>query len=396
MARRFPEGNNTSVRRRQVWTTCPRRHRYQYVDKLPEGDAGAPARVGKTAHHAIELLGAEAFEAGAEPPSLERLDALVEVAAARHARSPEELADARARLANGKHLIVLRGLLCPPEEPWTCHMGEGLIDGGVWDLVRAEERPYGQTVVVDDYKTGGRLPPTADELAQDLQAGSYLVAARDRWPEAAEVKVRFVYLAHAQVVEVRWTRDLDEQHRAWARATETAIRSGYDRPRPSRAACEYCPYTERCDAFQAAVMAPPPEPDWKSLAAVIEAHVKVKDQEKLVVARRKQLDVALKGWVGRQDRVEAEGFEAAWRGRRVRNIDPQFVVDAAKVLCTPVSDVLGMLGTSVTAKKVDALVKAHPQLEPLARARTIDGRSSWIHTRELSAPAGDESEAEDE
>jgi RecB family exonuclease len=380
VSRRLPDCN-TSPRRRRTFNRCPAAYRYQYVDKWPQEGSGPEARIGKAVHAAIENAALDAlYGKGPHKPTAEALEQHLLLVAATEVQTPAELEQARERLLSGLNFYDFTGMLCAPEEPWTVHLGEGLIDGGVFDLVKGE--PEGEVWVVD-WKTGDRPAPSEEELAEDPQVGAYLVAAHDRWPKAKSWAMREVFVAQGEVREVRWTRALDDAHRRMALATQAAIERGYDKPTVG-AHCGYCGFRDRCKAFLKAVnveVGAPPA--WDDVEELLAEAQRIRTLEKLVEARRKTVDEAIRSRLKKDKRLQAGELEAFWKTRRVRRVDPAAIATVARGLGCTVSDAVVLLGADVSARKLDALVKANPHLAGPVKSHVSTFEVRWPEIREV-------------
>lgn len=397
--RRFPEGNNTSPHRRSLFNKCPAAHHHQYVDKWSQGPEGPEATIGKAIHSVIESAAIDVGHPDPENPapgtgpavflSVDSWDAYVEQIGAQLVATPSDLAEVHDRLIAGMNLIDLSNQLCAPEEPWTVHLGDGLVDGGIWDMVRSDRG----RVVVTDWKTGDRPAPTPDQLREDTQAGAYLVAARNRWPDASGWSTRFVYLAQGVAVEAHWDRGLDDMHRRWARSTAIGTQSGYSKPRVG-AHCGTCPFRDRCKAYEKAVQVEVgAEPTWGDPAALLaEAH-RIRVLEALVEGRKQSVTAALRAFMEQRSRhagvvgVTSAAHEAVWCKRTVRKIDTGVVGEVARILSLSTSETIALLAVAVSTRRLDALVKAHPELGAVVAARTSRFEVRWPEVRELDGEA---------
>lgn len=245
-----------SVSQISTWMQCPRKYRFQYLDKLPWPAVSSSLTFGTSVHAALAALSQARLEG--EEPTLDDLHGAYRVAWAAEAKpiemkdgeTPEAL-DAMARAMLAVALEQPRGgRVLAVEEPFRIELAPGVPPlVGVIDLI--EERD-GRAVIVE-HKTGAARF-TDQRVADDYQPTAYALAALEMGlpgvKSIEDVEVRFNVLLKLKkpTIDDRPTRRSArqaEELREVARAVWTAREHGVFPPNRGWA-CATCPFREPC------------------------------------------------------------------------------------------------------------------------------------------------------
>lgn len=249
-------GTYLSASRLNLWLQCPRRFRYQYVEKLPWATAPSALVFGSAVHAAL----ADLYQARLEgnEPTLDDLHANFRVAWSAEVK-PIELKDGESvegldALARAMLAVVLEqpqhGRILAVEEAFEVLLDESLPPlKGVIDEVEVRDG----RVVVREHKTAARAW-SADQVENSLQATVYAVAACEmHLPGVSgigdvDVEFQIVSKSKRPSVDLRLTKR-NAQHvdelRDVATAVVTAEREGVF-PRRRDWHCSSCPYEKQC------------------------------------------------------------------------------------------------------------------------------------------------------
>ena len=283
-----------SVSRLKLFDQCPLRFWFQYVEKREAGVADKSAAIfGSFCHEVLEAIYRwvqEEEHSGVIPEDLIRDTFDREWTTV--GLSGEEL------FATGHSLIASYFNRNPDVDHWDVLAVEQKfeieIDGiTVLGYIDRADRDGADGVAVVDYKTN-QMPYTKTELATDLQASVYAIAARKLWPWAKRVSFRFEMLRHDMVqAPRREDSDLELAGRyiaALTRSIESPDRTEW--PAKVGPLCSWCDFRSQCDAFAKArtedpIMHPVSDEDLEAVSAERE---RLKALVSPVDARKKQLD----------------------------------------------------------------------------------------------------------
>ena len=240
---------------------CPLQFRYRYLDRIPTTFESIEAFTGKRVHEVLEAL-FRALEEDPHPPTIEEIIRTydhawrrawhedISVVKADHAPVDYYRLGRRCLITfyrgnwpfTGDRTIGLELTIeFPLEEP------DGPRLTGVIDRVAVGEQGE---IAIHDYKTSTYLP-RKDEILSDLQLAIYQMGTAIRWPQAADIKLIWHFLAFGRRVTVRLGKSgLDEKRAEVARrisAIEDAVAAG-QLPARISTLCRWCSYQELCPA----------------------------------------------------------------------------------------------------------------------------------------------------
>lgn len=242
-----------------AFSSCPRRWRFKYVDKLPD-PSGQAALVGTFAHRVLELL------CQLPPPqrTQERAKALARDAWVEFALDQDytalELDDDQARAFRWQAWLAIAGLW-DIEDP----AGVDVVSTEQKIKVELESVPFvgvvdrvdriGGGLVVSDYKSG-TLPGfrwRQDKIQQIMLYAAALHASSGERPERA----RLLYLGQ-RVLDVRVTQARIDKAttmlgEAWVSIGSAC--SAEDFPPNPGVLCGWCPFVTQCAEGQGELMA---------------------------------------------------------------------------------------------------------------------------------------------
>lgn len=259
MAELLPRGDGSdyevvgdlSSSRWRRYDECPRAYLCEYVEKrnrpLPEW-AGA----GLLVHATMERIGKAQLAlppAARRAPSVADLLAMLNDVAATHgaARGPtgaQRVEDAREALAESAYRLDWRDAI-EVEGRHTFAIG-GRQASVKWDRADMHD---GFAVEIVDWKTGEDVL-SRREAAHDVQVGLYLVAARDKWPDARSIAFTLDYLSRDLRVTVEWTPELDASVRRRAQAHLDRVANECEWPARVNPYCGSCPWRNDCPAYR--------------------------------------------------------------------------------------------------------------------------------------------------
>jgi len=240
---------------------CPLQFRYRYIERIPADIESIEAFTGKRVHEVLEAL-YRALAVEPRPPSLPELLALYDAAFERAWHTAVEVVKAETtpldyhRLGRRCLATFFRGnwpfaadrtLGLEEEIEFPLAGPDGPQLTGVIDRVAAEDSGH---LVIHDYKTSTYLP-RKEEILGDLQLAIYELGARARWPERADSKLVWHYLAFGRRITVRLgSLGLAEKRAEIAAAIGAIERATAAGQFPARISplCRWCAYRSICPA----------------------------------------------------------------------------------------------------------------------------------------------------
>jgi hypothetical protein len=128
---------------------------------------------------------------------------------------------------------------------------------GTFDVEIVDDERTGDAVRLEDDKTWAFIP-SADEIASDVQARTYALAALARYPGAPRVRFRWNLLRHGFSLDFEFERGApwEASHRAWllARLSERdAFVASGTWPRRVGDGCDSCPIRFACEDLRAVI-----------------------------------------------------------------------------------------------------------------------------------------------
>jgi len=249
-------GPHLSVSQISTWLQCPRKYRFQYIDKVPWTTVPSSLTQGTAIHAALAALSQARLEG--DEPTLDDLHGAYRVAWAaeskpidlRDGESPEAL-DAMAKALLAVALEQPRaGRVLAVEEPFRIELAPGVPPlVGVIDLI--EERG-GRAVIVEHKTAAQRF--TDQRVADDYQPTAYALAALEmglpgvKFIEDVEVRFNVLLKLKKPAIDERPTRRTSRQAdelREVASMVWLARDVGVFPPNRGWA-CATCPFREPC------------------------------------------------------------------------------------------------------------------------------------------------------
>jgi len=245
-----------SVSQISTWLSCPRKYRFQYLDKIPWPAVPSALTFGTAVHAALAAMSQARLEG--EEPSLDDLHDAYRVAWAAESKpielkdgeTPEALdAMARAMLVVALHQPSA-GRVLAVEEPFRIELAPSIPPlVGVIDLI--EERD-GRAVIVEHKTAGQRF--TEQRVTDDYQPTAYAMASLEMGlpgvKSIEDVEVRFNVLLKLKKPAIddrptRRSRRQADELREVALAVWAAREAGIFPPNRGWA-CATCPFRAPC------------------------------------------------------------------------------------------------------------------------------------------------------
>ncbi|HLG00164.1 MAG TPA: PD-(D/E)XK nuclease family protein [Acidimicrobiia bacterium] len=237
-----------SVSSCQQYVECPRRYRYQYVDRLA-GDRLVPAhwRYGTVVHHGLETAYRRVQDGAVLSDTLD--DA---VRAVREAWEAEDMPDDQAWLERAIFVVTETLRLDPigpcrvlgVEHGFRAVIEDDLNFTGFADLV--VERGDGVLEIIDHKVT--RSVATPERLADDSQLNLYGWFALREWPLAQRVRASHHYPLTGETASVELSADsMQRTVDRLALIARAAQNDAQFAPNPG-ARCGDCQWTHVCEA----------------------------------------------------------------------------------------------------------------------------------------------------
>lgn len=256
----------------QTYVQCPRKYRYQYIEKLPkeEGEEKADLLLGTIVHASLEKLYQEKniMKTMSEKELLEyyytlRTEKEIAVKAQNkeiQIYSQDTLSDYQRRGANylskyyQKHYPFEGITVIDTELPISFELGEGMSFQGVIDRLDK----VGESFIITDYKTNKKLPPEErDEYREQLTL--YGIGIQQKYGKYFQnLKARLQFL-HFDIEDERelttevldavrqkylkLIQEIEKKKSAFALGDKTVFQT---KPSPL---CKYCAYQSICPLF---------------------------------------------------------------------------------------------------------------------------------------------------
>jgi RecB family exonuclease len=233
--------NAWSYSRFQVYSQCPLKARFLYVDKLKEPDDRAPALVNGSRVHALAAL-----HTTRTLPKWDK-DSLPFKAELERALKTKKIPTELECFAEEFKVMVAARALTEQEwafdKEWNYLGPEGWFSKAAWLRVKVDAhwlevtgKRSAQTTVVHvvDHKTGKFSPDHA------LQRSLYALAALIMYPDAARVTAAHWYLDAGKEEKEQWeAAQLPALKEEWARRTRAMLNDVTFAPSPSDK-CKWC------------------------------------------------------------------------------------------------------------------------------------------------------------
>ena len=236
-------------------------------------------------------------------------------------------------------------------------LDNGVSIMGYIDLI---ERDKGGTITIVDYKTSRTLP-SREDMAKSIQLGIYALAVRKRYPDA-KIRLCFDMLRHGVRLYTERTNDeLDALERyintlvdrigAWAKS-EKGYRASLNR------FCNWCSFKGKCSAYQGALeVGELGELCPDSLDDIAEERERLARSERLIKARRSDLEAIIKDYIKQQGSAEGCGVRYTLKQTTATKYDAAQTAEVlAGLLGITELEAFGLFA-SVDKAKVKALIK---------------------------------------
>jgi RecB family exonuclease len=371
---------------------CPLSYKLHYVDWLPP-EPSPESELGVVLHSALEAVVRDHVDAGRTGP----LDAARAAAEYQLAWSESDLSDPAA-FAEGLDLVkrwvaregvVVAADVLAVEQVFDVEVG-GVRLFGAMDRV---DRIADDAVRIRDYKSG-RIPPSREDVEENLQLAIYDLAAAQLWPWAKRVEVGLDLLRHDRVIAVERSGSHRDATRRYLQAMVARIEATSDFPARMSTLCTHCDQRRHCSAYVAAPAADARggEVGDRDLAAVAREREELAGRIKILGLRKDELDGLLTQQLAIRDELVLEG-------RRYRLVtaarkEYPFVatlnaLDDAGVDSVDAIGRLACIDGAALKRELDALSK---QLDPAtlrALRAALDGAAKCsLSTRLTSTPVG--------
>jgi RecB family exonuclease len=371
---------------------CPLSYRLHYVDWLSP-EPSPESELGGVVHGALAGVVRDHVDSGRTGP----LDAMRAAAEYQLAWSDSDLSDPSV-FAEGLDLV----------KRWIAR--EGVVDAAnvvavepVFDVEIGGVRLFGgmdrvdriadDAVRIRDY-TSGRIPPSRQDVEENLQLAIYDLAAEKLWPWAKRVEVGLDLLRHDRVIAIERSGSQRDATRRYVQAMAAKIEATTEFPARPSTLCTHCDQRRHCSTYVAVRAADARDVDVgeRDLAAVAREREELAGRIKILGLRKDELDAILTQQLATQDDLVLEGrrYRLVTAVRKeypfVRTID---VLDRAGFHPVDAMEGLGCIDGAALKRKLDELSK---QLDPAAlrvlRA-ALDGVAKVsLSTRLTSTPVG--------
>ena len=240
--------------------SCPRKYQYASIERIPQPASYATTK-GRFVHYIFEqLFGLESDERTIEHART-YVDPAIEEILSDDVRADINLDDALLAKLLAETEAIIQSYFSMEDPRSVHHEGVELrlkveIDGApLFGILDRLDRDAEGTLSIVDYKTGA-LPNRAYDSATFANAELY-AALCDASLGERPTKIRLLYVAHGESVE-RPVTDVVVKARAkaavnaWSRITRYYDDGDFPAT-PSRSACRFCAFKDRCRANGVAV-----------------------------------------------------------------------------------------------------------------------------------------------
>jgi RecB family exonuclease len=371
---------------------CPLSYKLHYVDSLPP-EPSAEFELGVVLHRALAGVVRDHVATGRTGP----LHAARAVAEYQLAWSESHLSDPAA-FAEGLDLV--QGWVAREGDVEDLLAVQQVFDveievGGVRLLGTMDrvDRIGEDAVRVRDY-TSARIPPSRQEVEENLKLALYDLAAAQLWPWAKRVEVGFDLLRHDRVIAVERSRAQRDATRRYVQAMVARIEATSDFPARLSTLCTHCDQRRHCAAYGAAHAADPREREAgeRDLAAVAREREELAARIKILGVRKDELDGVLTQQLAGQDELVLEGrrYRLVTAARKEYPFVPTLsVLIDAGIDAVDVVDRLAYVDGAALRRELDEQSK---RLDPAALRElraALDGAAKCsLSTRLTSTPVG--------
>ena len=372
-----------SFSRLELVTQCPAKYKHRYIlNSKPRPDPSSPAVLGSIVHKTLELAFRELKNEGFNGLLLQRKDIFL-----KHLKSV---------IQDGNHPLELflqaQQIVKDFADNETCHsekiiaieqqfvfepdtLGEITILGYIDRIDRLDSK----TIQIVDYKTS-RMLYTAEELRQSLQASIYIMAAREMFPNAENIEMRFHMLRHGiQQRTSRTEEDLAEAKEYILLVNEQIrrIEGGDEALAVLNKYCPWCEYRHFCDVYKDACENDHPLTleDPNDIQAIAEEYEDISARAKIMYARKEELADLLKIKLIGKDRLTAAGHYYSLGKTTVTNFTDvnrliTLLEDTSRIEYPQLLNRIASIGKG----KFDALMKSLKQELPETEYRRLEAQ----------------------
>lgn len=214
-----------SFSRYSTYSECPRKAKYKFIDKLQEPSSSVLER-GTALHQLCEYY-------------LRGIKKTI----------PQDIKLISAELRQLKKLGAIPEAQFTFKRDWSTTQWNDW--GGAWVRIQADSivPPIADdevpTVLIDDFKSGGKIDTKTDEMVYKdeypLQLELYCVAGLLSYPTAQKAKARLIFIDHGKTVEsVEYDRkQLPKLQKQWEMRTKKMLNDTKFKPTPGNA-CRWC------------------------------------------------------------------------------------------------------------------------------------------------------------
>jgi RecB family exonuclease len=374
---------------------CPRSYKLHYVDWLPP-EPSPESELGGVVHCALEGVVRDHVATGRTGP----LDVARAAAEYQLAWGDRQLSDPAA-FAEGLELVkrwvaregaVDAANVLAIEQMFDVEVG-GVRLFGAMDRI---DRIADDAVRIRDY-TSGRIPPSRQEVEENLQLALYDLAAAQLWPWAKRVEVGLDLLRHDRVIAVERSGSQRDATRRYVQAMVARIEATTDFPARLSTLCTHCDQRRHCSAYVAVREADSREAGAREagardLPAVAREREELAARIKILGVRKDELDGVLTQELAARDELVLEGrrYRLVTATRKEYPFDATLdALDDAGADSVAAIDRLASIDGAALKRELDELSK---QLDPVAMRAlraALDGAAKCsLSTRLTSTPLG--------
>jgi len=304
-----------SFSRLELVTQCPAKYKHRYVlNSKPRTDPSSPAALGSVAHKTLELTYRELKSESYSGLLLQRKDVFL-----KHLKTviqegnhpPDLFLQAQQMLKDFTETESFRSESLIAVEQQFVYEPDSLGEVSILGYIDRIDKLNSNTIHLIDYKSN-RMLYTAEELKQSLQASIYIMAAKEMFPQAENIEMRFHMLRHGvQQRTLRTEDDLMEAKEYILLVNEQIkkVESGGEAAAVLNKYCPWCEYRHLCEVYKDACENDHPLTleDPNDIQAIAEEYEDISARAKIMYARKEELADLLKVKLIGKDRLTAAG-----------------------------------------------------------------------------------------
>jgi len=304
-----------SFSRLELVTQCPAKYKHRYVmNSKSRPDPSSPAALGSVAHKTLELTYRELKSESYSGLLLQRKDVFL-----KHLKTviqegnhpPDLFLQAQQMLKDFTETESFRSESLIAVEQQFVYEPDSLGEVSILGYIDRIDKLNSNTIHLIDYKSN-RMLYTAEELKQSLQASIYIMAAKEMFPQAENIEMRFHMLRHGvQQRTLRTEDDLMEAKEYILLVNEQIkkVESGGEAAAVLNKYCPWCEYRHLCEVYKDACENDHPLTleDPNDIQAIAEEYEDISARAKIMYARKEELADLLKVKLIGKDRLTAAG-----------------------------------------------------------------------------------------